>query len=188
MLFRSEGEKLDQFTEFHPDRMADRILGMGDVVGMVEQVADKISEQDAMKTARRMQAGHFDFTDFLEQMRMIRKLGPLDGIMGMLPGFSKIKKQLPSSAFDDRRLKRTEAIVLSMTPKERTRPEIIKGSRRRRIANGSGTSLVEVNQLIKQFGQMRKMMKSKGKMRAMMQQMGGIGGMGDMFKGLGGKF
>jgi len=147
--FAGEGEKLDQFNEFHPDRMADRILGMGDVVGMVEQVADKISEDDAMKTARRMQAGRFDFTDFLEQMKMLKKLGPLDGLMSMLPGFNKIKKQLPSAAFDEKRLTRTEAIVLSMTPKERTRPEIIKGSRRRRIAKGSGTSLVEVNQLIK---------------------------------------
>jgi signal recognition particle subunit SRP54 len=186
--FAGEGEKLDQFTEFHPGRMADRILGMGDVVGMVEQVADKIDEQDAMKAARRMQAGRFDFNDFLEQMKMLKKLGPLDGLMGMLPGFNKIKKQLPSAAFDDKRLKRTEAIVLSMTPRERTRPEIIKGSRRRRIARGSGTSLVEVNQLIKQFGQMRKMMKSKGKMRAMMQQLGGMGDMGDMMKGLGGRF
>jgi signal recognition particle subunit SRP54 len=190
-----EGEKPDQFTEFHPQRMADRILGMGDIVGMVEKVADKVNEQDAMRSMKRMQEGKFDFNDFLDQMRMIRNMGPLEGLLGLMPGFSKIKKQLPSAAFDDKRVKRTEAIVLSMTPHERNRPEIIKGSRRQRIAAGSGTSLMEVNQLIKQFGQMRKMMKSPGKMKNMMKQMGGMGGgggmpgmgdMGDLMKKLGG--
>ncbi len=203
--YTGEGEKLDQIFEFHPERMAGRILDMGDVVGMVEQVADKINEADAMKAAKRMQSGKFDFNDFLDQMRMIKKLGPLDGLLGMLPGMKKLKKQLPAAAFDDKKMSRTEAIVLSMTPKERTRPEIIKGTRRRRIAKGSGTTLMEVNQLLKQFGQMRKMMRSPGKMRAMMKQMGGgmpgmgggmggLGGMGgggnpqDILKGLGGKF
>jgi len=188
--FAGEGEKLDQLFEFHPDRMADRILGMGDIVGMVEQVADKINEQDAMRSMKRMQEGKFDFTDFLDQMRMLQKLGPLEGLLGMMPGFSKIKKQLPSGAMDPKRLKRTEAIVLSMTQDERVRPEIIKGSRRQRIAAGSGTSLPEVNTLLKQFGEMRKMMKSPGKMRDMMKMMGGGsgGGLGSMMKGLGGKF
>jgi len=200
--YAGEGEKLDQLFEFHPERMAGRILDMGDVVGMVEQVADKINEADAMKAAKRMQSGKFDFNDFLDQMRMIKKLGPLDGLLGMLPGMKKLKKQLPAAAFDDKKMRRTEAIVLSMTPKERTRPEIIKGTRRRRIAKGSGTTLMEVNQLLKQFGQMRKMMRSPGKMRAMMKQMGGgmpgmggggMGGLGggnpqDILKGLGGKF
>ena len=173
-----EGEKPEQFSEFHPNRMADRILGMGDIVGMVEQVADKVNEQDAMRSMKRMQEGKFDFNDFLDQMRMIRSMGPLEGLLGMMPGFSKMKKKLPTAAFDDKRVKRTEAIVLSMTPHERGRPEIIKGSRRQRIAAGSGTSLMEVNQLIKQFGQMRKMMKSPNKMKNMMKQMGGPGGMG----------
>ncbi len=188
--FAGEGEKLDQLFEFHPDRMADRILGMGDIVGMVEQVADKINEQDAMRSMKRMQEGKFDFTDFLDQMRMLQKLGPLEGLLGMMPGFSKIKKQIPAGAMDPKRLKRTEAIVLSMTPDERRRPEIIKGSRRQRIAAGSGTSLPEVNTLLKQFGEMRKMMKSPGKMRDMMKMMGGGsgGGLGGMMKGLGGKF
>lgn len=181
-----EGEKLDQLTEFHPDRMADRILGMGDIVGMVEQVADKVNEEDAMRSMKRMQAGKFDFNDFLDQMKMIQSMGPLEGLMGMMPGFNKIKKQLPSGALDSSRLKRTEAIVLSMTPDERRRPEIIKGSRRQRIAKGSGTSLMQVNQLIKQFAQMRKMMKSPGKMKKMMGQMGGMGGLNDMMKGMGG--
>jgi signal recognition particle subunit SRP54 len=186
--FVGEGEKLDQFFEFHPDRMADRILGMGDIVGMVEQVAGKVNEQDAVRSMQRIQEGKFDFTDFLDQMRMIQNLGPLEGLLGMLPGFSKIKKQLPAGALDSSKLKRTEAIVLSMTLEERRRPEIIKGSRRQRIATGSGTSIMAVNQLIKQFGDMRKMMKSPGKMNAMMKQMGGPGGMKDMMKGLGGKF
>lgn len=188
--FAGEGEKLDQLFEFHPDRMADRILGMGDIVGMVEQVADKINEQDAMRSMKRMQDGKFDFTDFLDQMRMLQKLGPLEGLLGMMPGFSKIKKQIPAGAMDPKRLKRTEAIVLSMTPDERVRPEIIKGSRRQRIAAGSGTSLPEVNTLLKQFGEMRKMMKSPGKMRDMMKMMGGGsgGGLGGLMKGLGGKF
>jgi len=185
--YAGEGEKLDQLFEFHPDRMADRILGMGDIVGMVEQVAGKVNEADAMRSMKRMQEGKFDFTDFLDQMRMIQNLGPLEGLLGMMPGFSKIKKQLPSGALDSKRLKHTEAIVLSMTPDERRRPEIIKGSRRQRIAAGSGTNLMQVNQLIKQFGQMRKMMKSPQKMKNMMRQMGGAGGMGDMLKGLGGK-
>ena len=184
--FIGEGEKLDQLFEFHPNRMADRILGMGDIVGMVEQVASKVNEADAMRSMERMQAGKFDFTDFLDQMKMIQNLGPLEGLLGLMPGFSKIKKQLPSGALDNKKLKRTEAIVLSMTLDERQRPEIIKGSRRQRIAAGSGTSLMEVNQLIKQFGEMRKMMKNPGKMRNMMKQMGGAGGLGDMMKGLGG--
>jgi signal recognition particle subunit SRP54 len=158
---------------------------MGDIVGMVEQVAGKIDEQTAMKAAQRMQEGKFDFNDFLEQMKMIRSLGPLDGLLGMLPGFNKIKKQIPSGAMDEKKMRRTEAIVLSMTPKERSRPEIIKGTRRRRIALGSGTSIIEVNQLLKQFGMMRKMMKSKGKMKGLMQQMGGMGDMGNLMKGMG---
>jgi signal recognition particle subunit SRP54 len=190
-----EGEKLDQLFEFHPNRMADRILGMGDIVGMVEQVASKVNEQDAMRSMQRMQEGKFDFTDFLDQMKMIQNLGPLEGLLGLLPGFGKIKKQLPSGAFDTKRLKRTEAIVLSMTPDERRRPEIIKGSRRQRIAAGSGTSLVEVNQLLKQFGEMRSMMKSPHKMKQMLKHMGGpggpggqggMGGLSDLMKGMGG--
>ena len=181
-----EGEKMDDLLAFHPSRMADRILGMGDVVTMVEQVSEKIDEKQAMKSAERMASGQFDFNDFLDQMKMLQKLGPLEGLMGMLPGMKNLKKQLPQGAFDDSRLKHLEAIILSMTPKERIKPELIKGSRRKRIAAGSGRSILEVNQLLKQFGQMRKMMKSKGKMAAMMKQMGGMEGMGDMMKGLGG--
>lgn len=184
--YAGEGEKLDQLIEFHPSRMADRILGMGDIVSMVENVADKVNEEDAMRSMKRMQEGKFDFNDFLDQMKMIQSLGPLEGLMSLMPGFSKIKKQLPPGALDSSKLKRTEAIVLSMTPYERSRPEIIKASRRQRIAAGSGSSMMQVNQLIKQFGEMRKMMRSPGKMKNMMKAMGGAGGMGDMMKGLGG--
>ena len=178
-----EGEKMDQLNAFHPSRMADRILGMGDVVSMVEQVSEKIDEKDAKRAAQRMASGQFDFNDFLAQMKMLQSLGPLEGIMGMLPGMNKLKKQLPAGALDDKRIKHMEAIVLSMTPKERSRPELIKGSRRKRIANGSGRPILEVNQLLKQFGQMRKLFKSKGKMANMMKQMGGMEGMGDLMGG-----
>ncbi|MCH7224693.1 signal recognition particle protein [Haloferula sp. A504] len=181
--YAGEGEKLDQLFEFHPSRMADRILGMGDVVGMVEQVAQKIDEKSAMKSMERMASGKFDFYDFLDQMKMIGKLGDMKGLMSLMPGFNKMKKQLPDAAFDPKRLKRTEAIVLSMTPFERRRPEIIKGSRRQRIAAGSGVTLVEVNRLLKQFGEMRKMMRSPKRMKKMM---GGLGGMGGGFPGMGG--
>lgn len=180
-----EGEKVEDLAEFHPSRMADRILGMGDVVSMVEQVAGKIDEKKAMSAAKRMQSGKFDFNDFLEQMKMIQSLGPLEGLLGMLPGFRQMKKQLPAGALDGGRIKQMEAIVLSMTKKERAKPVIIKGPRRKRIAGGSGTSVLQVNQLLKQFGQMQKMMKSKGKMKEMMKQLGGMGGGGGM-GGLGG--
>lgn len=186
--FIGEGEKLEQFGVFHPDRMASRILGMGDVVSMVETAAENINEEEALHAAKRLQSGKFDFNDFLDQMNMLRKLGPLDGLLGMLPGFNKIKKQIPADAFDEGKMKRMEAIVLSMTQRERSRPELIKGSRRRRIAQGSGNTILEVNRFLKQFNQMRKMMKSKGKMKQMMEQMGGMEGMegmGDM-KGLSG--
>ena len=183
-----EGEKMDHLSAFHPTRMADRILGMGDVVSMVEQVSEKIDEKDAARAAERMASGKFDFNDFLGQMKMIQSLGPLEGLMGMLPGMGKLKKQLPAGAFDEKRIKHMEAIVLSMTPKERIKPELIKGSRRKRIAAGSGRDILEVNQLLKQFGQMRKMMKSKGKMNAMMKQMQNMEGLGDLMGGKGGKF
>lgn len=181
-----EGEKLENFSEFHPERMAGRILDMGDVVSMVEHVADKIDEEKAMKSAKRMQEGKFDFNDFLDQMAMIKNLGPLDGLLGMLPGMKKLKKQLPADALNTDKFKHMEAIVLSMTPKERERPEIIKGTRRKRIAKGSGTNIIEVNRLLKQFGEMRKMMRSKGKMKQIMKQMGGMGDMKDLLGGLGG--
>ncbi len=183
--FTGEGEKMEQLDVFVPDRMANRILGMGDVVGLVEKAAEAIDEEEAEKMARRMQKAQFDFNDFLQQMKMMQKLGPMQNVLGMLPG---VGKQIKDMDIDDGRLKRVEAIVLSMTPEERRRPELLKGKRRQRIAKGSGNSILQVNQFLKQFGMMRKMMKSKGKMRKMMGQLGGMDGMGDLGKmGGGGK-
>ncbi len=178
--FAGEGEKLDQFGPFVPDRMADRILGMGDIVGLVEHAAARIDQEQAMKSAERMASGKFDFNDFLDQMRMMQNLGPLEGLLALLPGFNKIKKQLPAGALDPKRMKHMEAIVLSMTPKERSQPLILNPSRRRRIAAGAGRPIVEVNKLIKNFSEMKKMMAGKGKMGAMMKQMAGKGNMPGM--------
>jgi len=168
--FVGVGEKLADLEAFVPDRMAGRILGMGDIVGLVERAAEAIDEDEAMQMAKRMQQSNFDFNDFLSQVRMMNRMGGMQSILGMLPG---IGDKLKGVDLDEKRMKRTEAIVLSMTAKERTRPEIIKASRRRRIALGSGVSVTQVNQLLKQFGQMRKMMRSKGKMSQMMKQFGG---------------
>jgi signal recognition particle subunit SRP54 len=168
--FVGVGEKLADLEAFVPDRMSGRILGMGDIVGLVERAAEAIDEDEAMRMAKRMQQSNFDFNDFLSQMRMMNRMGGMQSILGMLPG---IGDKLKGVDLDEKRMKRTEAIVLSMTAKERSRPEIIKASRRRRIALGSGVSVTQVNQLLKQFGQMRKMMRSKGKMSQMMKQLGG---------------
>jgi len=168
--FVGVGEKVSDFEAFSPDRMAGRILGMGDVVGLVERAAEAFDETEAMRMAERMKRSQFDFTDFLAQLRMMNKMGGISSLMGMMPGMSEKMKGVD---LDEKRLKRTEAIVLSMTPYERTRPEIIKASRRRRIAQGSGTTVTQVNGLLKQFGEMRKMMRNKGKMGQMMKQFGG---------------
>ncbi|MCP5540331.1 MAG: signal recognition particle protein [Akkermansiaceae bacterium] len=171
--FAGTGEKMEALEAFDPSRMAGRLLGMGDVVGLVERAAEAIDEKEALRMAERMKKASFDFNDFLAQMRMMKKMGGLQDLLGMIPGMGK---QLANLPIDESRMKRTEAIVLSMTPRERGRPEIINGSRRRRIARGSGTTVIQVNQLLKQFGQMRKMMKSKGKMKQMLSQFGGGGG------------
>ena len=168
--FIGEGEKLENLDVFVPSRLAERILGMGDVVGLVEKAAEAIDEKEAMRIAERMKKSTFDFNDFLAQMKMMQKMGPLEGILGMIPGASKLKGL--AGAMDDKKLKRIEAIVLSMTAKERERPEILNGKRRLRIAKGSGNSITQVNQFLKQFGQMRKMMSSKGKMKKMLSQFG----------------
>lgn len=168
--FIGVGEKLDQLEAFVPDRMAQRILGMGDVVGLVEKAAEVFDEKDAERLAKRMKRNKFDFNDFLDQMKMMKKMGSMTDLLGMIPGMSSKLKDMP---IDDRKMKQVEAIVLSMTPKERANPQIIKGTRRKRIANGSGTSIMQVNQLLKQFSMMRKMMRSKGKMKQMMSQFGG---------------
>ncbi|MEZ5299747.1 MAG: signal recognition particle protein [Verrucomicrobiales bacterium] len=181
--FSGTGEKTDALEVFVPDRMAGRILGMGDVVGLVEKAAEAIDEENALKMAERMKKGNLDFNDFLDQMKMMKKLGPMESILGMIPGIGNKVKDLK---VDDRQMGRTEAIILSMTPKERSRPEIINISRRKRIAKGSGTTVIQVNQLLKQFGQMRKMMRSQGKMKQMMKQLGMGGKGGGLPPGLGG--
>ena len=165
--FVGTGEKLDQFEQFVPERLAGRILGMGDVVGLVEKAAETIDVEDAERLERKLRSASFDFNDFLAQFKMLRKMGPLENVLGMLPGLSNVQ----GLSIDEKQLKRTEAIVLSMTSEERTRPEILNARRRQRIARGSGSTVTEVNDLIRRFDQMRKMMKSAGKMKKMMAQM-----------------
>ncbi len=162
IVYASTGEKLDQFERFHPDRMAQRILGMGDVLSFIEKAEQQVDEDRAAEMEKRLRKGQFTFEDFLDQMKMMRKMGPLSSLLGMIPGMGA---QLRGVKIDDRELDRVEAIILSMTPEERRRPELIKGSRRRRIAQGSGTTVQQVNGLVKQFGQMQKVMKQLGKGR-----------------------
>jgi len=165
--FAGTGEKLDQFELFIPERLAGRILGMGDVVGLVEKAAEALDEEEAARMERKLRTASFDFNDFLAQFKMMRKMGPLENILGMLPGVSNVQ----GLSVDEKQLKRTEAIVLSMTSDERTHPGILNARRRQRIARGSGNTVTEVNELLRRFGQMRKMMKSAGKMKKMMAQM-----------------
>jgi signal recognition particle subunit SRP54 len=176
IMYASVGEKLDQFEVFHPDRMADRILGMGDVMTLIEKAESQIDEGQALEMERKMRKNELTFDDFLEQMKMMRKMGSLSSILGMMPGIDK--KALKNVNIDERELDRIQAIVLSMTAEERAKPQIINGKRRKRIADGSGTSVQQVNKLIKQFSEMKKMMKrmsGKGKkgMPDMSQLMGG---------------
>ena len=174
--FIGEGEKVADLQAFDAKRLVDRILGMGDMVSLVEKAAESISEEQAAKAAKRMESGQFDFNDFLEQLKMMQNMGPLEGLMGLIPGMNKMKDQLPAAGMSDKKIKQMEAIVLSMTKQERSQPEILKPSRRERIAKGSGTSLMQVNQLLKQFNQMKQMFGSQSKMKQMMGAMGGMGG------------
>jgi signal recognition particle subunit SRP54 len=159
IAFASTGEKLDAFDLFHPDRMAERILGMGDLRSLIEQ-AERVYEKDkAEQAAKALMEGEFTLDDFLEQMQQLKKMGSLTSLMGMLPG---VPKELKNQKIDDREISRVEAIIHSMTSEERRKPEVINGSRRQRIANGSGTSVGEVSRLVKQFSEMQKMMKRMG--------------------------
>jgi signal recognition particle subunit SRP54 len=161
ILFASTGEKLDRFERFHPDRMAQRILGMGDVMSLIETAERQFDEDQAKDLERKLRRNEFTLEDFLGQMKQIRKMGPLTNLLGMLPGLGG--QQLKNLKVDERELDRVQAIILSMTAEERRRPELIKGSRRLRIAKGSGTSVQQVNQLVKQFDQMRKLMRQMGR-------------------------
>jgi signal recognition particle subunit SRP54 len=159
ILFASTGEKIEDFDKFHPDRMAQRILGMGDVLSLIEKAEQQVDEDEAEALQEKMRRDQFTLDDFLKQMKQVRKMGPLSGIIGMLPGMGAMK-QLKNADVDERELDRVQAIILSMTPQERANPGIINGSRRKRIANGSGTRVQNVNALVKQFDQMRVLMKS----------------------------
>ena len=163
--FIGVSEKLDGLDSFDPERMAGRILGMGDIISLVEKATDTIDEKEAERTAKRMQSGKFDLEDFLSTMKQVKKLGPLENLLKLLPGAKKAG--LTDIKIDPKQIAHIEAIVLSMTPKERRNPEIIKASRKTRIAKGSGTSVQEVNKLLEQFDQMKKMMKqfSNGNMK-----------------------
>ena len=158
------GEKLDALDAFHPDRIAGRILGMGDIVGLVERAAETVERAEAEKIARKVQKGEFDFDDMASQLKQLRKMGGLSGVMGLLPGVGKIKKQLSEASIDDRIVKRQEAIIGSMTKAERRNAKLLNASRKRRIAAGSGTSVEEVNRLLKQYLEMQRMMKQVGKL------------------------
>jgi signal recognition particle subunit SRP54 len=160
IAFASVGEKLTDLEPFHPDRMASRILGMGDVLTLIEKAEEAYDQEEAEKAAAKLQKGQFTLEDFLDQMQQIKKMGPLQNIIGMLPG---IPKELKKAEIDESELGRVEAIIRSMTPQERREPAIINGSRRLRIANGSGMTTTDVNQLLKQFKDMQKMMKMLGK-------------------------
>ena len=172
ILYASTGEKLGDFERFHPDRMAQRILGMGDVMTLVEKAERQLDERQAQELERKIRKQEFTLDDFLAQMKQVRNMGPLQNLLRMMPG---VGQQLGSLQVSERELDRLEAIILSMTPTERANPSIIDGSRRRRIARGSGTSVQAVSQLVKQFGQMKKLMRqmSRGKMPSLQQLAGG---------------
>ena len=159
IAFASTGEKLDAFEQFHPDRMAGRILGMGDVLTLIEQAEQAFEKDQAEEAASKLMEGAFTLDDFLEQMQQLKKMGPLGDLLGMMPG---VPKELKGAEIGDDELKPVEAIIRSMTSIERAQPQLINGSRRTRIANGSGTSPSDVNRLVKQFSEMQKMMKRFG--------------------------
>ena len=161
IMFVGTGEKLEALDVFHPSRMADRILGMGDIVSLVEKAQEQFDEEEARKLSKKLARNQFDFNDFLTQIAQIKKMGNIKDLMGMIPG---VGKQIKDLDIDDNAFKSVEAIIYSMTPYERSHPEVINGSRRQRIAKGSGTNIQEVNRLLKQFEQTRKMMKSVANM------------------------
>jgi signal recognition particle subunit SRP54 len=159
------GEKLDALEPFHPDRIASRILGMGDVLTLIERAQEAVDQEQARELEKKLRSAKFDLDDFLSQLNQVKKMGPLDQLLKLIPGVSSAMKgqQLPS--FEDKQFRRIEAIILSMTPAERRNPEIIGGSRKKRIARGSGTNTSDVNQLLNQFRQMQKMLKQLGRVQ-----------------------
>ena len=181
--FSGSGEKIDALEEFHPERVAGRILGLGDIVGLVERASETIDQDEAERVAKKMLKGTFTLEDYASQLKQISKMGSLSSIVGMLPGMGQMKQQLESANIDQSIFKRQQAIIGSMTVKERRTPDIIKASRKKRIAAGSGTTVTEVNKLLKQFDDMSDMMKRLGKMgtKGLMRQ--GLAGL--MPRGMG---
>jgi signal recognition particle subunit SRP54 len=169
------GEKWDALEDFHPERIASRILGMGDIVSLVEKAAQTIDAEKAQKIAQKMKKGEFDLEDLADQIKQMQRLGGMGGVLGMLPGMGKIKGQIAEANLDDKMLKRQHAIILSMTPKERHNPKVLDGKRKRRIAAGSGTKVEDVNRLVKMHRQMADMMKTMGKNKGLMSRMLGGG-------------
>ena len=167
--FLGVGEKIENFEVFHPDRIANRILGMGDIVSLVEKAAQDLGEENIKKTEENLKKGQFSMQDYLTQLRQMKKMGGIEGIMSFMPGISKVKSQMDAAGIDESVITKNEAIILSMTKKERENPKIIDGSRKKRIANGSGTDPATINKLLKQFKMMSEMMKkmSKGNMKGM---------------------
>jgi signal recognition particle subunit SRP54 len=170
------GEKFDALEPFHPDRIASRILGMGDIVSLVERAAETIEKEDAEKLAAKVRKGQFDMDDLLSQLRQLRKMGGLSGLMGMLPGAMQAKAAMSKAKIDEKQLKRQEAVILAMTPKERRNPDLIHASRKKRIAKGSGVQVQDVNKLLKQHADMLKMMKRVNKLgeKGFMRSLGGM--------------
>jgi signal recognition particle subunit SRP54 len=169
--FISMGEKLDQIDMFYPERMAQRILGMGDIVSLVEKAQEQFDEKEAERLQKKIRKNQFDFNDFLQQLSQIKKMGNIKDLMGMIPGMGKAMKDID---IDNDSFKKIEALILSMTPEERENPELLNGSRRKRISTGSGNSIQEMNQFIKQFDEMRKLMKTFNKMGSMKRPMSGL--------------
>ena len=167
--FLGVGEKIEDLEEFYPDRIANRILGMGDIVSLVEKATQDLDEENLKKTEEKLKKGQFSLDDYLSQLRQMKKMGGIEGIMSFLPGVSKIKSQMDQAGVDEKIVSKNEAVILSMTKKERTNPKIIDGSRKKRIANGSGTDIATINKLLKQFKMMSEMMKkmSKGNMKGL---------------------
>ncbi len=167
--FLGIGEKIDNLEEFHPDRIANRILGMGDIVSLVEKAAQDLDQDNLKKTEENLKKGQFSLDDYLAQLRQMKKMGGIEGIMSFLPGVSKIKSQMDQAGVDEKIVIKNEAVILSMTIKERSNPKVIDGSRKKRIANGSGTDIATINKLLKQFKMMSEMMKkmSKGNMKGL---------------------
>ena len=178
ILYASTGEKLEELERFHPERMAGRILGMGDVLSLIEKAEKEVDADEAAELERKIRKEEFTLEDFLKQMKQVRRMGPLTSVLGMLPGMGGALKELKNADLDERELDRLEAIILSMTPAERAQPSMVKGSRRKRIAQGSGTTVQAVNQLVKQFDQMKVMMRqlAEGKMPSPEQMMAAQGG------------